>query len=228
MYKLFSIAIDGPSGAGKSTIARKIAQDTGALYLDTGAMYRAVGLWLLSRGIDVRDADAISEVIDRIEVDVRHVDSEQKIYLEGADVTDAIRMPEVSSAASISSAVPAVRRRLVAMQQGIARGRSVVMDGRDIGTKVLPDATLKIFLTASPETRANRRLLELRQKGLPDTYAQVLEAMRIRDHDDSTRAASPLCKADDAIEVDTSSWTIHQAVDHVTNLLDEKLRGDKA
>ena len=221
----FSIAIDGPSGAGKSTIAQAVAQATGALYLDTGAMYRAVALGLIHLGIDPHDVDAVSSAINDIWIDVRYDGGHQRVYLDGEDVTDAIREPDVSLAASISSAVVAVRERLVAMQRTMAVGHDVVMDGRDIGTKVMPDATLKIYLVATPEERALRRYRELAQKGLPDSYQQVLADMLTRDHDDSTRAASPLKKAHDAIEIDSSALSLEETVERVLSLLHARMDG---
>lgn len=228
MDRHFTIAIDGPSGAGKSTIARAIAEKTGAMYLDTGAMYRAVGLWLMHNGIDPHDEKAVAGAVHRASVDVRHENGSQRVYLDGADVSEAIRAPQVSSAASASSAVPAVRERLVAMQRQIASGKNVVMDGRDIGTKVLPDATLKIFLVATPEERALRRYREMCEKGMACTYEEVLSAMCARDHDDSTRAASPLKKADDAVEVDSSALTLEETVSRALSLLEARLGGQNA
>ena len=219
----FSVAIDGPSGAGKSTIARAVSRRTGALYLDTGAMYRAVGLYILEHGADPSDAAEVARFAPGAEVRVGYEAGLQKVYLGGRDVSEAIRRPEVSSAASKVSAVPQVRGRMVEMQRQIAKGHSVVMDGRDIGTCVLPDATLKVFLVAEPAVRAARRFRELRSVGAPDTYAEVLEAILKRDHDDSTRAASPLRKAEDAVEVDASDLTADEAVRAVLRLLTERV-----
>ena len=224
----FSVAIDGPSGAGKSTIARAVARRTGALYLDTGAMYRAVGLFVLERGLDPSDAAAVARVAREADVRVGYESGLQKVYLAGRDVSDEIRRPEVSAAASKVSAVPEVRRRMVEMQRGIAQGHSVVMDGRDIGTCVLPHATLKIFLVADPAVRAARRFRELRAVGAKDTYQAVLEAILKRDHDDSTRASSPLRKAEDAVEVDASALTADEAVCAVLKLLGEKAGAPEA
>lgn len=219
----FSVAIDGPSGAGKSTIARAVARRTGALYLDTGAMYRAVGLYILEYGADPSDANEVARLAPGADVQVGYEVGLQKVYLGGRDVSDAIRRPEVSSAASKVSAVPEVRARMVEMQRQIAAGHSVVMDGRDIGTCVLPGATLKVFLVAEPAVRAARRFRELRAVGAPDTYAEVLEAILKRDHDDSTRAASPLRRAQDAVEVDASDLTADEAVRAVLRLLSERV-----
>lgn len=215
----FSVAIDGPSGAGKSTIARAVARRTGALYLDTGAMYRAVGLYVLESGADPSDAAAVAAIAPGANVRVGYEAGLQKVYLDGRDVSDEIRRPEVSAAASKVSAVPEVRRRMVEMQRAIATGHSVVMDGRDIGTCVLPDATLKVFLVADAAVRAARRFRELRAVGAKDTYQEVLEAILKRDHDDSTRVASPLKKAEDAVELDASQLTADEAVRAVLDLV---------
>ena len=215
----FSVAIDGPSGAGKSTIARAVARRTGALYLDTGAMYRAVGLYMLESGADLSDAAAVAAIAPGANVRVGYEAGLQKVYLDGRDVSDEIRRPEVSAAASKVSAVPEVRLRMVEMQRAIAAGHSVVMDGRDIGTCVLPDATLKVFLVADAAVRAARRFRELRAVGAKDTYQEVLEAILKRDHDDSTRAASPLKKAEDAVELDASQLTADEAVRAVLDLI---------
>ena len=203
MSKSFSIAIDGPAGAGKSTIAKALARELGAMYLDTGAMYRAIGLHMLRKGL-VDDPDAVAANVNDVDIEVRHVDGVQRIFLSGEDVSEAIRQPEVSMVTSTVSAIPAVRARLVALQQQIAEGHDVIMDGRDIGTAVLPNATLKIYLTASAEVRARRRCDELQRKGTPQPYADVLKEMEARDWRDTHREASPLRPADDAKIVDTS------------------------
>lgn len=226
MMGIFSVAIDGPSGAGKSTVARALAARTGALYLDTGAMYRAVGLYMLRAGVDPRDAAAVAQRVDGADVRVQYVDGlGQRVYLGREDVSEQIRQPRVSMAASAVSAVPAVRERMVDIQRQIARGHSVVMDGRDIGTKVLPGATLKVYLSADSAVRARRRYEELRAKGATDTYEQVLEEMKRRDYDDSTRAASPLCQADDAIFVDSTGMSEREVVERVCALLSQKCEG---
>ena len=223
MSEYFSIAIDGPAGAGKSTVAKRLAQELGALYLDTGAMYRAVGLYMLRHGIDPKDADSVCAHAAEAVVDVAYVDGAQRVYLCGDDVTDAIRVNEVSAAASAVSAVPLVRRILVARQREIAQKSSVVMDGRDIGTAVLPDATVKVFLTASAEIRASRRFNELKDKGQAVSYAQILDEIRARDHADSTRAASPMVRAEDAALVDCSDMTVDQVVASIKALLNDKV-----
>ena len=217
MSKSFSIAIDGPAGAGKSTIAKALARELGAMYLDTGAMYRAIGLHMLRKGL-VNDPDAVAANVNDVDIEVRHVDGVQRIFLSGEDVSEAIRQPEVSMVTSTVSAIPAVRARLVALQQQIAEGHDVIMDGRDIGTKVLPNATLKIYLTASAEERARRRCLELAQKGSPEPYAKVLEEMKARDYQDTHRAASPLRPADDAVTVDTTDKALEESVAEIKQL----------
>ena len=178
MNKHFTIAIDGPAGAGKSTVAKTVAARLDAIYLDTGAMYRSVGLYMLRNGVDPKDSETVSARAHEAKVDIRYVDGSQHVYLCGEDVSKAIRENHISAAASGVSAVPRVREILVARQQEIAKEQSVVMDGRDIGTKVLPDATLKIFLTASAEERARRRFEELKEKGKPVPYSE--EAARQR------------------------------------------------
>ena len=217
MSKSFSIAIDGPAGAGKSTIAKALARELGAMYLDTGAMYRAIGLHMLRKGL-VDGPDAVAANVNDVDIEVRHVDGVQRIFLSGEDVSEAIRQPEVSMVTSTVSAIPAVRARLVALQQQIAEGHDVIMDGRDIGTKVLPNATLKIYLTASAEERARRRCLELAQKGSPEPYAKVLEEMKARDYQDTHRAASPLRPADDAVTVDTTDKALEESVAEIKQL----------
>ena len=209
--KPFSIAIDGPAGAGKSTMAKALAKELGAMYLDTGAMYRAFGLYMLRKNA-VNDKAAVARDVEDVDIDVRFVDGAQRLYLSGEDVTSAIREPEVSMAASTVSAVPEVRQRMVALQRKIAEGQNVVMDGRDIGTKVLPGATLKIYLTASAEERARRRCAELAEKGMPEPYEQVLQDMIRRDYQDTHRAASPLQPAEDSVHVDSSKLTIEETV----------------
>ena len=217
MSNVFSIAIDGPAGAGKSSVAKAVAAELNAMYLDTGAMYRAFGLYMLRKGA-VNDAKAVAASVDDVEINVEYIDGTQHIFLGGEDVSRAIREPEVSMAASAVSAVPEVRVRMVALQQKIAEGHDVIMDGRDIGTKVLPNATLKIFLTASPEERAKRRCKELEEKGMPQPYEDVLKEMVERDYQDTHRAASPLQAAEDAVRVDTSALTLEQSVAEMKRL----------
>ncbi len=220
--KPFSIAIDGPAGAGKSTMAKALAKELGAMYLDTGAMYRAFGLYMLRKNA-VNDKAAVARDVEDVDIDVRFVDGAQRLYLSGEDVTSAIREPEVSMAASTVSAVPEVRERMVALQRKIAEGQNVVMDGRDIGTKVLPGATLKIYLTASAEERARRRCAELAEKGMPEPYEQVLQDMIRRDYQDTHRAASPLQPAEDSVHVDSSKLTIEETVNLMKKLAVEAI-----
>ena len=224
MQNVFSIAIDGPSGAGKSSVARAVAEKLGAMYLDTGAMYRAVGLYMLKNGVPLNDPAAIAAHCPGVDVRVGYgKDGRQCVYLGEEDVSEAIRAAEVSLAASSVSTVPEVRERMVALQRRIASGHSVVMDGRDIGTKVLPDATLKVFLTASAEVRARRRFHELAQKGMPEPYEKVLEELVRRDDVDTHRAASPLRMAEDAVEVDCSQMTLDEVVEAVAALARQAL-----
>lgn len=223
MNKHFTIAIDGPAGAGKSSVAQLVAAELGAIYLDTGAMYRSVGLYMLRNGVDPKDSETVAARAHEAKVDIRYVNGSQHVYLLGEDVSEAIREHEVSAAASGVSAVPLVREILVARQQEIAKEQPVVMDGRDIGTKVLPDATLKIFLTASAEERAKRRFKELSGKGKPVPYEQLLQEINQRDWDDSHRAASPLTQAEDAVYLDTSSMTKEEAADAILSLMKERM-----
>ena len=202
----YAVAIDGPSGAGKSTLARAAAERLGILYVDTGAIYRAIGLYVQRRGIDPKDTAAVLAALPDIRIDMDHDDDGmQRMLLNGEDVTADIRLPEISMYASAVSAIQGVRDFLMEMQRSLARECSVIMDGRDIGTVVLPDADVKIFLYADVEVRAKRRELELQQRGTPKPYEEVLREMEERDYNDTHRAAAPLRAADDAIMVDTSS-----------------------
>ena len=224
MNKIFSIAIDGPAGAGKSTIARAAAEALGAMYLDTGAMYRTVGLYFLRKGLN-ENREEIARLAGGMDIGVKFIDGVQHMLLDGEDVSEAIRTPEASMAASSVAAVPEVRERLVRLQQETARGISIVMDGRDIGTKVLPDATLKLYITASAEVRALRRYTELRDKGETPLFHNVLDDIVERDYNDSHRAASPLERAEDAHLLDTSGMTKKQVLDEVTRLAREAIGG---
>ena len=215
---LFSIAIDGPSGAGKSTIAKSVAEQLGGMYLDTGAMYRAVGLYMKRSGISLEDAAAIAAHVDETPLSVRHIDGVQHVFLGDEDISEAIRQPDISLAASAVAAVPAVRARLVALQRDIARTISIVMDGRDIGTYVLPNATVKLFLTASAETRARRRVKQLAEKHIVEDYEKVLREIEQRDYQDTHRAATPLVQAADAVLVDTSERTLEQSIADVLEI----------
>lgn len=221
--KFTSIAIDGPAGAGKSTMAKRVAKDLGYLYVDTGAIYRTVGYHMSLMGIGPKDTDGIRRCIDDVSIEIRHEsDGIQHMILNGADVTDKIRTPEMSAMASGVAAQPCVRSFLLDMQRDLAKRSNVIMDGRDIGTVVLPDATVKIFLTASAEVRAQRRFDELTAKGEKVKYADVLKDMIARDRQDSTREIAPLKKADDAVELDCSSLTIDEVVDEIKRIIGEK------
>ena len=195
---MISIAIDGPAGAGKSSICTRLAKELHYLHVDTGALYRAVGLAVLRQGKNPADPAEVLPLLPHIHIDLRFEAGEQRIFLNGEDVSAAIRLPEASAASSQVSAIPQVRAFLLEQQRSLARQYNVIMDGRDIGTVVLPDATIKIYLTAAPEVRARRRWLEQQQKGIAESYEEVLGAVKKRDYDDSHRAAAPLRQAEDA------------------------------
>ena len=225
----FQIAIDGPSGSGKSTLARAVSQKLGILYLDTGAMYRACGLKAILSGIAPNDEPAAASMLENIDIDIRFIDGAQHVFLDGEDVSSEIRKPEVSVAASDISAIPAVRMKMVAMQREIAGTRNVVLDGRDIGSFVLPDAKYKFFLTADPEERAKRRLEELALRGITgETYENVLSDILYRDKQDSTRAFAPLKKMPDAIEIDTTFNTREETLNQLLSYLPQELFCGKA
>lgn len=224
MNKVFSIAIDGPAGAGKSTVAKALAKSLDAMYLDTGAMYRTIGLYMLRKGY-ITDRKEIADHVNDMDVSVRYENGVQRMYLDGEDVSEAIRTPEASMAASRTSAVPEVRVRLVDLQRKIAEGQNVVMDGRDIGTHVLPNATIKFYLTASPEVRAERRLAELEAKGETDSYEKVLSDIIARDYADMNREASPLRPAEDAKWVDNSELNQDEVVSLMRKMAMEVIGG---
>ena len=221
--QFIAAAIDGPAGAGKSTIARTAAKELGFIYIDTGAMYRSIGLACLNKSIDPGDADAVEALLPDIAISIVFKDGEQHIILNGNDVSDDIRTESVSMAASRVSAVPAVRAFLLELQRGFARENNVIMDGRDIGTVVLPDAQVKIFLTASPESRARRRTDQLAEKGIQADYQAVLDDIIKRDYNDTHRETAPLKAADDAVLVDTTELTLPESIDAVTSIIKEKL-----
>ena len=206
---IINVAIDGPAGAGKSTISRAAAKELGYIYIDTGALYRTVGLNAMRKGADINNPESVvATITDDLKVELRFIEGEQRMFLCGEDVSDKIRTPEASSAASKVSAVPEVRKYLFDLQKDLAKNNNCIMDGRDIGTVVLPDAKVKIFLTASPEARAQRRYKELIEKGMDVKYDDVLADMIKRDYDDSHRAIAPLKQADDAVLADTSECTL--------------------
>ena len=220
---MFKVAIDGPSGAGKSTIAKAVAKKLGFIYIDTGAMYRACALACLNNGINIKENPKSSiEIVNNISIDIDYIDGVQKIFLNGVDVSEKIRTPEVSMGASDVSAITEVRQKLVALQRELSGTKNVIMDGRDIGTHVLPDAEAKIFLTASPEVRANRRYKELIEKGMDVELSSVLADIKQRDHQDSTREASPLKQADDAVLLDTSELSFNESVKRVLSIINNK------
>jgi cytidylate kinase len=211
----FTVAIDGPAGSGKSTIAKIVCKELGFTHIDTGAMYRAVGLFALNKGVDIYDEERINSILDEIEI--KYVDG--KIYLNGADVSGLIRTPEVSNAASRVSSYKLVREKLVYLQQKASENGKYILDGRDIGYKVLPNANLKVFLTASIDCRAERRFKELPNANLEE----IKEQIKIRDHNDSTRKESPLKMADDAILVDTTEMTIEEVSNKIISLIKERM-----
>lgn len=218
-----AVAIDGPSGAGKSTIARILAKELQFIYVDTGALYRAIGYTALCQHIDTTNTADVTALLQNLSVALGYENGEQCVYVNERDVTPFIRTPEVSIAASNVSAIPAVREFLFSLQQDMAKKQSVIMDGRDIGTVVLPDAQVKIFLTASAEDRARRRYEELLEKGQNVTFEDVLNDMILRDKNDSERAAAPLKAAEDAVLVDTSGNTLEQSVAQLRAIVEEKL-----
>ena len=216
----YNIAIDGPAGAGKSTIAKKLAERLGFVYIDTGAMYRAMAYYYMEKGIDIDDKEAVIAEFDNICIELKYIDGIQHIYLNGEDVSDLIRTGEVGENASKVSAIAEVRKKLVALQQEIAKSINVVMDGRDIASVVLPDADLKIFLTASVEVRAQRRYKEMLEKGQDVDLATIEEEIRQRDYRDTHRDASPLICVPEAVVVDTSDMTIEEVLEHIISLTD--------
>ena len=215
----FQIAIDGPAGAGKSTIAKAVAQALHILYLDTGAMYRALALFALQKGVDPNDEAAVNALLPYADISVRYENDVQKTYLNGEDVSGQLRTPPVSKGASDIAVHPAVRLKMVELQQQVARETPVVMDGRDIGTYVLPQAPYKFFVTASPQARAQRRLLELKAMGADASLEELVASIIARDHTDSTRAFAPLKQASDAILLDTTHLDIQQSVQAVLDVI---------
>lgn len=222
--KNFAVAIDGPSGAGKSTLARSVARELGAVYVDTGAIYRTVGYCAWRQGIDPEAAEEICALLPEIQITMDY-DAEglQRMYLNGEDVTKEIRLPQISMYASRVSALPEVRAFLMDMQRDMARRHSVVMDGRDIGTVVLPQADVKIFLTASVEDRARRRWEELKDRGTPKDFDELLEEIRQRDYNDAHRAAAPLRAAEDAVYLDTTGNTFEKSRGQILEIIKERI-----
>lgn len=220
---IINVAIDGPAGAGKSTVARAAAAELGYIYVDTGALYRAVGVNALKLNIDTTDREKVEATLKDITVELKFVDGEQQVLLNGTNVSSEIRTPEASMAASNVSAIPAVRAFLFDLQRDIAKNNNCLMDGRDIGTVVLPDAKVKIFLTAAPEKRAKRRYDELIAKGSKVEFKDVLEDLIQRDYNDSHREVAPLKPAEDSILVDTTEMTLQQSIDAIVNTVKENV-----
>ena len=222
--KTVSIALDGPSGAGKSTLARSVAASLGYVYVDTGAIYRTIGYYMSARGVDLHNEEAVVSHLAQLKVELTYgEDGLQHMLVNGEDVTDKIRTPEISMAASAVSAYPGVRSFLLEMQRQLAATTNVVMDGRDIGTVVLPNATVKIFLTASAEERARRRMLELNEKGLDEPFEKVLREIRERDDQDMHRAVAPLCQAEDAVLLDTTHLNFQESEEALLRLVRERI-----
>lgn len=218
-----NIAIDGPAGAGKSTVAQKVAKELSFVYVDTGAMYRAMALYLLRKGVNREEPDEIGEACQNAEISIEYQNGEQVVLLDGENVNAHLRTEEVSAMASVSSAVPRVREKLLDLQRKLARTMSVVMDGRDIGTTILPDADVKIYLTASSLTRARRRYLEYQEKGEACDLAEIQKTIEERDQRDMTREISPLCQAEDAVLVDSSELTIDETVEKILSVYHSKV-----
>jgi len=223
MEKGLIIAIDGPAASGKSTTAQLLAKKLGYLYIDTGAMYRACALKAKKLGIDINDEESIRNLLAFIDIKIENDNSKNRILLDGEDVSEDIRADDISSLASAISAIPAVRYKMVELQRKMGEKGSVILDGRDIGTFVFPDAEVKFFLTASPEIRAKRRWLELQQKGIDKNFSEVLDDLVKRDNNDSQRALAPLKKAEDAIEIDTSNMTIEEQTETLYKIILSKL-----
>lgn len=222
--KIYSVAVDGPSGAGKSTLAKAAAAKLGIVYVDTGAIYRSIGYYVYCKGIDPKDAPAVIAILPELDIQMRYgEDGVQRMILNGEDVSAQIRLPEMSMYASAVSAIPEVRTFLLEMQRQIARTTSVIMDGRDIGTVVLPNAEVKIFLTAAAEVRAQRRMKELEQRGTPQPFEEVLQQIVERDWADSHREAAPLKQADDAVLLDTGMLNFEESLAALLNIIREKV-----
>lgn len=225
---IYNIAIDGPAGAGKSTIARRVAKELSFIYVDTGAMYRAMALYLLRKEVNKDDTEQIGNICQDAEISIEYQNGEQIVLLNDENVNSYLRTEEVGNMASVSSAVPRVRGKLLSLQRKLARDMSVVMDGRDIGTTILPDADVKIYLTASSLTRAKRRYLELQEKGTVCNLDEIQKDIEERDQRDMNREISPLRQAEDAILVDSSDLTIQQVVDRILQIFRSKTAGEKS
>ena len=220
---MFAVAIDGPAGAGKSSVAKAAAQELGFIYVDTGAIYRTIALYVLRQGVDPHQASAVEALLPQVQVSLEYTQQGQKMLLNGEDVTALIRTPEVSMATSACSAIPAVRAYLLQLQRDLAEKNNVLMDGRDIGTVVLPQAQLKVFLTASPQERARRRVAQLAEAGQQADYEAILRDIQQRDYQDSHRETAPLRPAEDAVLLDNSDFTFQQSVERLVGLVRERL-----
>ncbi len=220
---MIAVAIDGPAGAGKSTIAKMAAEKLGYIYMDTGALYRAVGHACLQQNINVSNAPQVDACVSTLTVDLRFVDGVQRVFVNGEDVTDYIRTEKISKAASRVSAFPEVRSFLLDLQRDFATSHNVIMDGRDIGTVVLPNAQVKVFLTASPEERARRRVRQYEEQGTPADYEEILSEIKQRDYNDSTRAAAPLKPAEDAVLLDTTGLTLEESFQQLLSIIQNRV-----
>lgn len=214
---MINVAIDGPAGAGKSSVAKAAAKKLGFIYVDTGALYRSIGVNAMKHGVPTDDHTGVVALLPETQLELRYIDGSQRVILNGEDVSEEIRLPEASMAASNVSAMPEIRAFLLDLQRDMAKKNNVIMDGRDIGTVILPDAQYKFFLTASPEVRADRRYKELKEKGINVDYQELLQEIIQRDYNDSHRATAPLKQADDAILIDSSNMTIEESIDAIVS-----------
>lgn len=221
---MYKIALDGPSGSGKSVMAKAVAKRLNILYVDTGALYRAIGLYMFRNDIDISNAEAVIANLEKIDIKLTQTDDGQVVFLNGENVNGDIRLPEISMYASKVSAIPKVREFLLDIQRNTAKTNNVIMDGRDIGTVIFPDAEVKIFLFANDEVRAKRRYLELQEKGIETTYEEVLSDMQKRDENDRTRAVAPCLPAEDAVMLDSSYLNIDETIDAILGIIDEKIK----
>ena len=222
----YCVALDGPAGAGKSTVAKAVAKNLEILYVDTGALYRSLALFAINNNVSCSNEENVLKILDKANVELKYVDKVQRVFLNNEDVSEKIRTPEISMGASDISAIPAVRQFLLDLQRKIAKENSVIMDGRDIGTVIFPDAEVKIFITASAEIRAKRRYDELVEKGQDVVYEDVLKDVIERDYNDSHRKIAPLKQADDAILLDTSSLSLDESIDAVIEIINNKIKAE--